>query len=292
MKDGRDELNQKVEEMNAEVTKLMKVLQAKEAVLEDNVLKSEVKQRESVDFSGFKCHIAWSALFSDNICIAMEVQNDTHYAILPSCFAICKSDLSDTMTVIFDEVLTTQYISPGTRRMLLVSFRKGLLISGQVILILDCDIVTVSDSRLDLAISLFLPSSIHNKQTRIVKIFDIDKPLKTFAVSEIDDLSLKEGLKLYQCLYVSYFSVPLDVTPSHLRSILPNIGKFREVDFGDWQFFIGETNTVWNNFIIYTNSSFMENISSRCRLFSKYECDMRRMKEILIENNELNKLKR
>lgn len=244
---------------------------------------------------------------------------------------------------------------PESKRTLLVSFQKGLLLSKQIILLLDCDFVTVSNSYLDLAILSFLPSNVHNRQTRIIDILDLDEPLKKYSLSEMDDLSLKgffilvfiasfylnigffylwttnislaffiifetqkiknnlcirpskndlflqfwsyfhqinhyfldiwfiyhwclelfhsceisEGLKLYQCLYASYFSKLLAITPSYLRTVLSKIGRFREVDFGDWQLFIGETDTIWNNFIIYANSLFTKGLSSQCRLFSK-----------------------
>ncbi|VDO36075.1 unnamed protein product [Brugia timori] len=283
-----DVLHGKVEEMNIEVERMWKVLQAKEAVLEDvlcninqlpkhpmntvliqNILKSKVKQFENSNLIGIKCYIIWSALFLENICIAIEVENDTNHTILPSCAAVCNCDLSDTTTVIFDDMLTTQHIPPESKRTLLVSFRKGLLLGKQIILVLDCDFVTISDSYSDLAILSFFPSSIHSKQTRVVNVLKFDEPLENFSLSEIDDLSLKEGLKFYQCLYTCHFSKVLNITPSYLRIILRNIGKFREVDFGNWQLFIGETDTIWNNFVIYTNSLFMEDVSSQCRLFSK-----------------------
>ncbi|VIO92488.1 Uncharacterized protein BM_BM13004 [Brugia malayi] len=237
-----DVLHGKVEEMNIEVERMWKVLQAKEAVLEDvlcninqlpkhpmntvliqNILKSKVKQFENSNLIGIKCYIIWSALFLENICIAIEVENDTNHTILPSCAAVCNCDLSDTTTVIFDDMLTTQHIPPESKRTLLVSFRKGLLL---------------------------------------------------------------EGLKFYQCLYTCHFSKVLNITPSYLRIILRNIGKFREVDFGNWQLFIGETDTIWNNFAIYTNSLFMEDVSSQCRLFSKNEYDMYHFIEILDESNK------
>ncbi|KAM3722758.1 Argininosuccinate lyase [Dirofilaria immitis] len=260
--------------MDDEVERLRKVLQAKEAVLEDvlcsinqlprhpfntilihNVLKSEVKQSGSTNLDDFKCCISWSALFLENICIAVEVENDTHNSILPSCAAVCNHDLSDTTTIIFDDLLTAQYIPP-------------------------------KNSYSDLAILSFFPSNIRSKQTRIVNVLDLDKPLQNFALSEMDNLSLKEGLKLYQCLYACHFSKLLSITPSHLRNILCNIGKFREVDFGVWQLFIGKADTIWSNFIIYKNALFMEGLSYQCRLFSKNECDMHRMIEILNENNQ------
>ncbi|CAG9532861.1 unnamed protein product [Cercopithifilaria johnstoni] len=283
-----DMLHEKVRQMDAEVEKMSKVLQAKEAVLEDvlcainqlpkhpvntilirNILKSEVKQLESCTLSDFKCYIIWSALLLENICIAIKVENDTQYTILPACAALCNCDLSDTTTVIFDDLLTNQYIPPQSKRTLLVSFRKGLLLSKQVILALDCDFVIVSNSCSDLAISSFLPSNIHSKQTRIMSILDLNEPLKKYSLSEIDDLSLKEGLKLYQCIYACHFSKLLNITSSYLRTVLRNIGKFREVDFGDWQLFIGETDTIWNDFIIYANSLLTEGVLSQCRLFSK-----------------------
>uniref|UniRef100_A0A8R1Y0J8 Uncharacterized protein n=1 Tax=Onchocerca volvulus TaxID=6282 RepID=A0A8R1Y0J8_ONCVO len=283
-----DVLHEKVKQMDAEVERLRKVLQAKEAILDDvlcsinqlpkhplntnliqNILNLELEQSENINLNGFKCCIAWSALFLDNICIAIKVENDTHHSILPSCAAICNCDLSDTVTIIFDDLLTTQYISPKSNRTLLVSFRKGLLLSKQIILVLDCDFVTISDSCSDLAILSFLPSSIRNKQMRIVNVLDFDEPLKSFALSEMDDLSLKEGLELYQCLYACHFSKLLNITPSHLRNVLHNIGKFREVDFGAWQLFIGEPDTIWNTFIIYVNSIFTEGLSFQCRLFSR-----------------------
>lgn len=80
---------------------------------------------------------------------------------------------------------------------------------------------------------------------------------------------ISEGLKLYQCIYACHFSVLLNITPLHLRTVLRNIGKFREVDFGDWQLFIGETDTIWNDFIIYASSLCTEGLLSQCRLFSK-----------------------
>ncbi|EJD75271.1 hypothetical protein LOAG_17553 [Loa loa] len=248
--DVTDVLHAKVDQMNAEVEKMKQVLQAKEAVLEDvlcsinqlprhpfntvlikNILKSEVKQPESSNLNGFKCCIIWSALFLENICIAIEVENDTHHAVLPSCAAICNCDLSDTITVIFDGLLTTQYIPAESKRTLLVSFRKGLLLSKEIILVLDCDFVTVSDSYSDLAIVSFFSSDIRSKQTRIVNILNFDEPLEKFSLSEMDDLSLKEGMKLYQCLYACHFSMPLNIAPSYLRILIRNIGKFREVDF-------------------------------------------------------------
>ncbi|MCP9263457.1 hypothetical protein DINM_006723 [Dirofilaria immitis] len=251
-------LNEKVKQMDDEVERLRK-----------NVLKSEVKQSGSTNLDDFKCCISWSALFLENICIAVEVENDTHNSILPSCAAVCNHDLSDTTTIIFDDLLTAQYIPPKSKRTLLVSFRKGLLLSKQIILVLDCDFITVSDSYSDLAILSFFPSNIRSKQTRIVNVLDLDKPLQNFALSEMDNLSLKEGLKLYQCLYACHFSKLLSITPSHLRNILCNIGKFREVDFGVWQLFIGKADTIWSNFIIYKNALFMEGLSYQCRLFSK-----------------------
>ncbi|VBB25976.1 unnamed protein product [Acanthocheilonema viteae] len=286
--DMTDALHEKVEQMNAEVERMSKVLQAKEAVLENvlcainqlpihpvntilirNILRSEVKQSENCNLSGFKCYVVWSALFLENICIAIKVENDTHHIVLPVCAAMCNCDMSDTTTVIFDDLLTTQYIPPESKRTLLVSFRKGLLLSKQVILVLDCDFVTVSNPYSDLDILSFLPSSIHSRQTQIINILDLDESLKKYSLSEIDDLSLKEGLKLYQCLYACHFSKLLSITSAYLRTVLRNIGKFREIDFGDWQLFIGETDTIWNNFIIYANSLFTEGLSSQCRLFSK-----------------------
>lgn len=74
---------------------------------------------------------------------------------------------------------------------------------------------------------------------------------------------------MYQCLYTSYFSELLDITPSRLRTILREIGKFVEADFGDWQLFVGETDTVWNDFMVYVNSSCMEGSSAQCRIFAK-----------------------
>lgn len=80
---------------------------------------------------------------------------------------------------------------PKSKRTLLVSFRKGLLLSRQIILVLDCEFVTVSDSCSNLDISSFLPSNIRNRQTWTVDILDFDEPLKMFALSEMDDFSLK-----------------------------------------------------------------------------------------------------
>uniref|UniRef100_A0A158Q6Z6 FCP1 homology domain-containing protein n=1 Tax=Elaeophora elaphi TaxID=1147741 RepID=A0A158Q6Z6_9BILA len=205
-----DVLHEKVGHMDAEVERMRKVLQAKEAVLEDvlctinqlprhpdntvlirNILKSEVKQSQNSNLSDFKCHTAWSALFLENICIAIIVENGTHYTVLPSCAAVCNCDVSDTTTVIFDDLLTTEYIPPESKRTLLVSFRKGFLLNKQVILVLDCDFVAMSDSYSDLAILSFLPSSIHSRQTQIVNILDLDESLKKYSLSEMDDLSLK-----------------------------------------------------------------------------------------------------
>lgn len=298
-------LNKKVEEMEAEVEKLEKVLQAKKAVLEDvlcsinllprhprnaaliaNVLHSRIKQPETL-LDGFNCHIIWTVLFLEYICVAIEIRNSTPKTILPSCAAFCSSDMSDTVTVIFDELKTSHSIPPMNKRKLVTSFQKGLLLSGQVNLVLDCEILDVSNSNIDLALLPLLPKTNRDKQTQIVKVFEINEPLKKFSLDKVDDLSLKEGMELYQCLYTCYFSELLDIAPSRVRSILRRIDKFVEADFGDWQLFIGAAETIWNDYIVFINSAFVEDSCALSRIFAKSERDAWRMKQILTDNDKL-----
>ncbi|VDM97653.1 unnamed protein product [Thelazia callipaeda] len=287
--DRQMQLSQKMKQMSGDVEKLWQVFRAKEAVLEDvlcslnllprhpksaalieNVLHSRLKPLVSKTvFDGFYCHIAWCAVFEDDVCIAVEVENDTQEIILPSCVVISKDEMTDTTTIIFDNFLTAQYILQKCKRTLLVSFQKGLLLNEQLALVLDCDIVNELNLCPDLAFLSFFQFDNIEKQTRFIRVLTIDKPIKKFDLSKLDDLPLKEGVKLYQCLCTSKFSKFLDIAPSHLRILLHSIGKFNEVDFGNWQLFIGEKDTIWSDYVLYANSLFIEGSPVQCRVFAK-----------------------
>lgn len=100
---------------------------------------------------------------------------------------------------------------PNSKRTLLVSFREGLILGKQIVLLLDCDFVTVKDSCSDLTILSFLPTNIHSRQTQTVNVINLDEPLQKFSLCELDDLSLKGSvcavLFLSQCLKIGIFII-------------------------------------------------------------------------------------
>lgn len=99
------------------------------------------------------------------------------------------------------------YFRPKSKRRVVVSFEKGLLLNGQVTIVLDCEFVDASNTDIHLPLLPLLPSFSCSKQSRVVKVFDVDESLRKLCLARVDDLSLKGYLRLNnkQTVEAQYF---------------------------------------------------------------------------------------
>ncbi|MFH4976764.1 hypothetical protein AB6A40_003473 [Gnathostoma spinigerum] len=195
--------------------------------------------------------IAFVALFSDYLCVAFDVENKSDYNGVPLCslfFPDCFSTSSSSTAVIFDRMEPVMYSASRSVRRVMLSCSKNYLLGTKAICIVNWHFVKHDD--LLPTLQVMEEAVIGRERSDLQLKFLIEKPDKICCLEKVAELSVEEGIDLYQCLYTSFCSSTIRTGICNINNFLNESTSFRSYDFGEWQMNVGIKESVWADVVL------------------------------------------
>lgn len=300
-------LSDRVEELRSDIETLREELEGKDAVLMEAVAACSCLPPQPGNYSliesilgfrmkednakqeKFQCRVHSTFLFDNFLCIAIEVDNLTAYKSIASgsfvCCSASSSGYSETTSVIFDGLNSVGSIGGNSKRRILATCPKGILLDQNLLFVIELRLIT-TDSPIGSKMLSALPAPSCNGNLRINFSFSVVNPVRPLISTSVLDLTVPEGILFYQTIYTCYASRASKYSASQLCTVLRSMRTFEAVDFGDWQIMIGEEGTLHEGLVCFCVSSQLDEVPPQCRIFTRERDDLKRFESLLRRSME------
>uniref|UniRef100_A0A0N5AWW6 Uncharacterized protein n=1 Tax=Syphacia muris TaxID=451379 RepID=A0A0N5AWW6_9BILA len=269
----------RINELEKDIEKLERRLKAKDAT----ILGINLKKERFVADSNVQCSIHSMFTYDEFFYVITEITNISNHKLIASGLCISSSPkgtgYSETVVGIFDELKPVKFIESCSKRKLVISARKGILVEPKLILEIEFQLVS-TELPVDLPLIPNFPTLDVSGHMRDSFFFPIERPVEALLKGNITDISFEEGVLLYQGLCTSHDSRYLEFQSAQLNTVFLTLNTFNVIDFGDWMLAVGFSDYE-GLLAVCSNSNFFQPVRANCRIFAKGAVSLKRFERML-----------